>query len=53
MPKAIKGIPVRLTPDQIVARLVEATTRLLAEEGPSEIKVRSVADAAQVSTMSV
>lgn len=53
MPKASKETAVRLTPDQIVARLVDAATRLLAEEGPSEIKARSVADAAQVSTMSV
>jgi AcrR family transcriptional regulator len=42
-----------LTPAQIVERLVEAATRLLAEKGPTEIKARSVAEAAQVSTMAV
>lgn len=34
-------------------RLVEAATRLLAEKGPSGIQARSVAEAAQTSTMAV
>jgi AcrR family transcriptional regulator len=37
----------------MVELLIDATIRLLAEEGPSEIKARSVADAAQVSTSAV
>ncbi|WP_329407090.1 WHG domain-containing protein [Nocardia vinacea] len=53
MPKPSKEAATRLTPDQIVERLVEAATRLLAEKGPSQIKARSVAEAAQVSTMAV
>ena len=32
-------------------RLVDATTRLLAEQGPSAIKARAVASAARLSTM--
>ena len=47
------GAAVRLTPQQTVERLVEAAATLLAEKGPSEIKARSVAEAAQVSTMAV
>src|ERR1700752_2460450 len=43
----------RLTPRQTVERLVDAATKLLADEGPSEIKARSVAEAANVSTMAV
>ncbi|MEV5848697.1 WHG domain-containing protein [Streptomyces sp. NPDC051985] len=44
---------IRPTPEETVRRLVEAATRLLAAEGPSAIKARSVADAAQVSTAAV
>lgn len=53
MPKPGKTTPMRLTQEQAVARLVDAATALLAEKGPSEIKARSVAEAAQVSTMAV
>src|SRR5436309_7138330 len=53
MPKPRKNAPTRLTREQAVTRLVEAATALLAEKGPSEIKVRSVAEAAQVSTVAV
>ncbi|MFE9320657.1 TetR/AcrR family transcriptional regulator [Nocardia sp. NPDC052278] len=53
MPKPSKEAATRLTADQIAERLVEAATRLLAEKGPSQIKARSVAEAAQVSTMAV
>lgn len=53
MPKPRKEPAARLTREQAVQRLVEAATRLLAQEGPTEIKARSVAEAAQVSTMAV
>ncbi|WP_020099816.1 TetR/AcrR family transcriptional regulator [Mycobacterium sp. 360MFTsu5.1] len=53
MPKARKETSPRLTPEQIVELLVEAATMLLAEEGPSEIKARSVTEAAGVSTTAV
>ncbi|WP_029111998.1 TetR/AcrR family transcriptional regulator [Mycobacterium sp. URHB0044] len=53
MPKPRKEAVARLAPEQVVERLVEAATALLAEKGPSEIKARSVAEAAQVSTMAV
>jgi AcrR family transcriptional regulator len=53
MTKTSTAAAARLTPQQTVDRLVEAATTLLAEKGPSEIKVRSVAEAAQVSTMAV
>ena len=53
MPKSRKEAIPRLAPEQVVERLVEAATALLAEKGPSEIKARSVAEAAQVSTMAV
>lgn len=43
----------RLTQEQAVERLVGAATALLAEKGPSEIKARTVAEAAQVSTIAV
>ncbi|MFC9839397.1 TetR/AcrR family transcriptional regulator [Rhodococcus sp. NPDC127530] len=39
--------------EQITERLVDATTKLLADKGPAEIKARSVAEAARVSTMAV
>jgi AcrR family transcriptional regulator len=53
MPSAAKEPGTRLTPEQIVERLVDAATRLLADKGPSEIKVRSVAQAAGVSPTAV
>lgn len=53
MPKPSRSKAERLTSEQIVERLVDAATALLAEAGPSQIKARSVADAAQVSTMAV
>jgi len=53
MPRTSTAAAARLTPQQTVERLVEAATTLLAEKGPSEIKVRSVSEAAQVSTMAV
>jgi AcrR family transcriptional regulator len=53
MPKVRKQIAARLTPEQIVALLVDTATTLLAEEGPSEIKARSVAEAAGLSTTAV
>src|SRR5436305_11262550 len=53
MPKPRKNAPTRLTREQAVTRLVEAATALLAEKGPSEIKARTVAEAAQVSTIAV
>lgn len=53
MPKPSKASPPRLSREEAVERLVEAATRLIAEKGPSEVKVRSVAEAAQVSTIAV
>jgi AcrR family transcriptional regulator len=53
MPKPRKETAPRLAPEQVVERLVEAATTLLAQKGPSEIKARSVAEAAGVSTMAV
>src|ERR1700759_1099309 len=41
------------TPDGVQERLVEAAIRLLAEQGPSAIKARTVASAAGLSTMVV
>ncbi len=41
------------TPDGVPERLVQATIRLLAEQGPSAIKARSVASASGLSTMAV
>jgi AcrR family transcriptional regulator len=43
----------RLPPELLVGRLVDAATRLLADKGPSAIKARSVAEAAEVSTTAV
>lgn len=43
----------RATRVQITGRLVDATIRMLATEGPAEIKARSVAEAAGVSTSAV
>jgi AcrR family transcriptional regulator len=42
-----------MSSEEAVPRLVEATIRLLAEEGPAQIKARSVADAAGVSTQAL
>jgi AcrR family transcriptional regulator len=53
MPKPRKETAPRLAPEQTVERLVAAATMLLAQKGPSEIKARSVAEAAGVSTMAV
>lgn len=53
MPKVRKETAARLTPEQIVERLVETATTLLAEEGPSQIKARSVTEAAGLSTTAV
>ncbi len=53
MPTPRKKAATRLTQEQAVERLVEAATSLLAEKGPSEIKARTVAEAAQVSTIAV
>src|SRR5438093_12135069 len=41
------------TPDGVPERVVQATIRLLAEQGPSAIKARTVASASGVSTMAV
>lgn len=53
MAKPRKEGAARLAPEQVVERLVESATTLLAEKGPSEIKARAVAEAAQVSTIAV
>lgn len=53
MPRTSKQAPARLTREQAVERLVDAATKLLADKGPYEIKVRSVADAAQLTTVAV
>jgi AcrR family transcriptional regulator len=42
-----------MSSEEAVPRLVEATLRLLAEEGPAQIKARSVAEAAGVSTQAL
>jgi AcrR family transcriptional regulator len=42
-----------VAPDGVPERLVETATRLLAEQGPSAIKARTVASAAGLSTMAV
>src|SRR5207248_11639758 len=41
------------TPDGVPERLVQATIRLLAQQGPSAIKARTVASASGLSTMAV
>lgn len=53
MPNRRKDATSRLTSEQIVERLVDAATMLLAEAGPTEIKAATVAEAAQLSTMAV
>src|SRR5437773_836626 len=47
------GMPGDPTPDGVPERVVQATIRLLAEQGPSAIKARTVASASGVSTMAV
>src|SRR5881409_547217 len=49
----IGGMPGDPTPDGVPERVVQATIRLLAEQGPSAIKARSVASASGLSTMAV
>ncbi|WP_319446725.1 MULTISPECIES: TetR/AcrR family transcriptional regulator [unclassified Mycobacterium] len=46
-------MPEKSTPDGVPERLVRATIGLLAEQGPSAIKARTVASAAGLSTMVV
>jgi AcrR family transcriptional regulator len=53
MPKVRKESAARMTTEQAVERLVETATALLAAEGPSEIKARSVTEAAGLSTTAV
>ncbi|QRY48730.1 WHG domain-containing protein [Mycolicibacterium boenickei] len=52
-PKADKGAATRLDREQAVAQLVAAAITLLAAEGPTAIKARTVAEAAGLSTMAV
>ena len=49
-PSGMSGDP---TPDGVPERVVQATIRLLAEQGPSTIKARTVASASGLSTMAV
>lgn len=53
MPPRTKRPPASATSQTTAERLVEAATTLLAEKGPSGIQARSVAEAAQTSTMTV
>jgi AcrR family transcriptional regulator len=53
MGKTSKTPPTRLAKEEAIERLVDAATKLIAEKGPSEVKARSVAEAAQVSTIAV
>lgn len=53
MSNAIRDVASRMSRGQALDQLVEATIRLLAHKGPSEIKARSVAEAAGVSTSAV
>ncbi|MEV0669230.1 WHG domain-containing protein [Mycobacterium sp. NPDC050441] len=52
-PKADKEAATRLDREQAVAQLVSAAITLLAAEGPTAIKARTVAEAAGLSTMAV
>lgn len=52
-PKGKKETTTRLDREQAVAVLVTAATALLANEGPTAIKARTVAEAAGLSTMAV
>ena len=49
----MRDMPEDASPDGVPERLVEAAIRLLAEEGPSAIKARTVASATGLSTMVV
>jgi AcrR family transcriptional regulator len=51
--KNMPGMSAEVTPDGVPERLIQATIRLLAEDGPSAIKARTVASAAGLSTMVV
>lgn len=53
MAKVRNEVTPRLSPGQVIERLVETATALLAEEGPGEVKVRSVTEAAGLSTTAV
>src|ERR1700758_5014801 len=48
-----KKVGARLGRDQAIPQLVAAATALLADKGPAEIKARSVAEAAGMSTIAV
>ena len=48
-----EGMSADPTPDGVPERVVQATIRLLAEQGPSAIKARAVASASGLSTMAV
>lgn len=52
-PKADKEAVTRLDREQAVAQLVSAAIMLLADQGPTAIKARTVAEAAGLSTMAV
>jgi len=49
----MSAMPAEPTPDGVPERLVQATIKLLAEQGPSAIKARTVASEAGMSTMVV
>ena len=51
--RSVSSAPGDPTPDAVPERVVQATIRLLAEQGPSAIKARTVADASGLSTMVV
>jgi AcrR family transcriptional regulator len=51
--KNVSSAPGDPTPEAVPERVVQATIRLLAEQGPSAIKARTVADASGLSTMVV
>jgi AcrR family transcriptional regulator len=53
MPKSDKAAITRLDREQAVTQLVTAAIALLATKGPTEIKARSVAEAAGMSTIAV
>lgn len=52
-PKAGKEVATRLDREQAVTQLVAAAITLLADEGPTAIKARTVAEAAGLSTIAV
>jgi AcrR family transcriptional regulator len=49
----MRDVPAAPTPDAVPERLIQATVRLLAEQGPSAIKARTVAAATGLSTIVV